>query len=96
MILENEMVIEQACTIKNTNIDNSTKIEIYREESKWWDESIPSLPYLSMVPFPNILESPILFNGKKGQINEMMKLTETFQGPQMNNIIEKATPIILL
>ena len=48
-----------------------------------------------MVPFSSILESLILFNGKEGQINEMMELIETFQGPQMNNTIEEATPIIL-
>ena len=79
MTVENKMVIEQSCTTQKTNADYLTKKEIYKKESKWWVEPIPSSPYLPMVPFPSILESPILFNGKEEQIDEMIELIETSQ-----------------
>ena len=94
MTLRNELVIEQPYTIKTTSTDNSTKVEISREKFKWWDEPILSSPYLPMVPLPSVLQSSIPYNGKGGQIDEI-ELIETSQRSQMNNIIEKVTPIIL-
>ena len=35
MTLENEMVIEQSCSTKRTNLDNLTKIETYKKELEW-------------------------------------------------------------
>ena len=64
MTLKNEMIIEQPCTTKKINIDYLTEVETIRKESKRWVESIPSSPYLPMVPFSRILESPIPFNRK--------------------------------
>ena len=79
--LENEIVIEQPCITKKTNINYLTKTEIYREKSEWWDELIPSSPYLLLASIPSALESSILFYGMEGQIDEMIDLVETFQGP---------------
>ena len=77
MTLEREMIIEQPRTTKKTNLDNLTKAKIYRKELEWWDESIPSSPYLPMIQFPSPLKSPIPFNEKGGQIDEMMEVIET-------------------
>ena len=94
MTLRNEMVLKQPCTTKMINTNNFTKIEISTEKFEWWDKPILSLSYLPIAPFPNVLESPISFYGKDRQIDKI-KLIETFQGSQMNNIIKKVIPIIL-
>ena len=94
MTPQNEIVLEQPCTTKMFNINNLTKIETSRKKFEWWDKPIPSLSYLPIAPFSNALESPTSFYGKDRQIDEI-ELIETFQGPQMNNIIKEVTPIIL-
>ena len=68
MTLENDMAIEQSCTIKKTNFDNLTKVETYKEELEWWDESISSSPYLLMVLFPGTLGSPIPLIGREDKL----------------------------
>ena len=89
------MVIEQSYTTKETNTDNSTKIEIYKEKYEWWDELIPSSSYLFMSSFSSALESLTSFNRKDRQIGEMLELVETFQKSQMDNTIGESAPIIL-
>ena len=72
-----------------------TKAKTYREESERWVKPIPSSSYLPIVPFSSVLESPILFNKKGEQIDEIMELIETSQKSQMNNTIDEATSTIL-
>ena len=90
--LENKLVIEHPCITLKTN--NLTKAHISWEKSNWWDEPIPSSSYLPIASFPSTLESSTPFYGKERQLDQMLELGETSQGPQMNSIIEEAAPTI--